>query len=67
MDVGLSGLPYLPETVCKEQESKRQGGRESKEQPQVKKPQDCWLCQIHTARVGKAHSWRLHLDQENQS
>lgn len=59
MEVSLSRPPYLTQTVCKEQRSSKGekevcgggGGGGGGEQPQVKEPQDCWLCQTHTARV----------------
>lgn len=54
MEVGLSRPPYLPQTVSKEQSSRKggkRGGVVGGGEPQVKKPQDCCWCQTHTAGV----------------
>lgn len=51
MEVGLSRLTYLPQTVSKEQSCRKGKKRGFGEEPQVKKPQDCCLCQTHIAGV----------------
>lgn len=78
-EVSLSRLPYLPQTVCKEQRSKkeREGHRETQREREGGRVRNSHRSKSHrtvgrarfTVLQGsyKAHSWRTHLDRENQS
>lgn len=72
-EVSLSRLPYLPQTVCKgakKQERERHREREREEGTATGQKATGLFGRVRlTVLRGshKAHSWRTHLDQENQS
>lgn len=65
MEVSLSRLPYLPQTVCKEQRS-RKGEKEGENSHRSKSHRTVGCVRLILPGSHKAHSQRFHLDRENQ-